>query len=42
MKMVTTVFLDGEVANKGFIFLPFCLAVFSKMSPKSNVSLVNQ
>lgn len=34
IKTVTLVFLDGELDNKQFIFLPFCLAVFSKVSPK--------
>ena len=34
--------LDGEVDNKGTIFLPFCSAVFSKMPPIISVSLVNQ
>lgn len=29
-KMVTMVFLDGEVDNRGSVFLPFCLAVFFK------------
>lgn len=38
MKIVTMVFLDGEVDTKSFTFLSFCLAVFSKMFPIISVS----